>query len=148
MVEHNNSVNKTAFTVTIEAAKGVSTGVSAADRVTTIQTAIADNAVPTDLHRPGHVFPLRAANGGVLTRRGHTEASVDLARLAGFKEAGVICEITNDDGTMARTPDIVEFAKKFSSWGSSLKVTLITVGKGFISPSRLIVCLSKPKTFA
>ena len=113
MVEHNNSVNKTAFTVTIEAAKGVSTGVSAADRVTTIKTAIADNAVPTDLHRPGHVFPLRAANGGVLTRRGHTEASVDLARLAGFKEAGVICEITNDDGTMARAPEIVEFAKKF-----------------------------------
>ena len=112
MVEHNNSVNKTAFTVTIEAAKGVSTGVSAADRVTTIKTAIADNAVPTDLHRPGHVFPLRAANGGVLTRRGHTEASVDLARLAGFKEAGVICEITNDDGTMARAPEIVEFAKK------------------------------------
>ena len=113
MVEHNNSVNKTAFTVTIEAAKGVSTGVSAADRVTTIQTAIADNAVPTDLHRPGHVFPLRAANGGVLTRRGHTEASVDLARLAGFKEAGVICEITNDDGTMARAPEVVECAKKF-----------------------------------
>ena len=113
MVEHNNSVNKTAFTVTIEAAKGVSTGVSAADRVTTIKTAIADNAVPTDLHRPGHVFPLRAANGGVLTRRGHTEASVDLARLAGFKEASVICEITNDDGTMGRTPEIVEFAKKF-----------------------------------
>ena len=113
MVEHNNSVNKTAFTVTIEAAKGVSTGVSAADRVTTIQTAIADNAVPTDLHRPGHVFPLRAANGGVLTRRGHTEASVDLARLAGFKEAGVICEITNDDGTMARDTEIVEFANRF-----------------------------------
>ena len=113
MVEHNNSVNKTAFTVTIEAAKGVSTGVSAADRVTTIQAAIADNAVPTDLHRPGHIFPLRAANGGVLTRRGHTEASVDLARLAGFKEAGVICEITNDDGTMDRTPEIVEFEKKF-----------------------------------
>ena len=113
MVEHNNSVNKTAFTVTIEAAQGVSTGVSAADRVTTIKAAIADNAEPTDLHRPGHVFPLRAANGGVLTRRGHTEASVDLARLAGFKPAGVICEITNDDGTMARAPEIVEFAKKF-----------------------------------
>lgn len=113
MVEHNNSVNKTAFTVTIEAAQGVSTGVSAADRVTTIQAAIADNAKPTDLHRPGHVFPLRAANGGVLTRRGHTEASVDLARLAGFKPAGVICEITNEDGTMARAPEIVEFAKKF-----------------------------------
>lgn len=113
MVEHNNSVNKTAFTVTIEAAKGVSTGVSAADRVTTIQAAIAEGAKPEDLHRPGHVFPLRAANGGVLTRRGHTEASVDLARLAGFKPAGVICEITNDDGTMARAPEIVEFAHKF-----------------------------------
>ena len=112
MVEHNNSVNRTAFTVTIEAAKGVSTGVSAADRVTTIQTAIADNAVPADLHRPGHVFPLRAANDGVLTRRGHTEASVDLARLAGFKPAGVICEITNDDGTMARAPEIVAFSQK------------------------------------
>lgn len=112
MVKHNNSVNRTAFTVTIEAAKGVSTGVSAADRVTTIQTAIADNAVPADLHRPGHVFPLRAANDGVLTRRGHTEASVDLARLAGFKPAGVICEITNDDGTMARAPEIVAFARK------------------------------------
>lgn len=112
MVEHNNSVNRTAFTVTIEAAKGVSTGVSAADRVTTIQTAIADNAVPADLHRPGHVFPLRAANDGVLTRRGHTEAAVDLARLAGFKPAGVICEITNDDGTMARAPEIVAFAQK------------------------------------
>lgn len=113
MVEHNSSVNKTAFTVTIEAAKGVSTGVSAVDRVTTIQAAIADGAKPIDLHRPGHVFPLRAANGGVLTRRGHTEASVDLARLAGFKPAGVICEITNDDGTMARAPEIVEFAQKF-----------------------------------
>ncbi|OOF61503.1 3,4-dihydroxy-2-butanone-4-phosphate synthase [Rodentibacter pneumotropicus] len=113
MVENNNSVNKTAFTVTIEAAKGVSTGVSAADRVTTIQAAVADNAVPTDLHRPGHIFPLRAVNGGVLARRGHTEASVDLARLAGFKPAGVICEITNDDGTMARAPEIIEFAKKF-----------------------------------
>ena len=113
MVEHNNSVNKTAFTVTIEAAEGVSTGVSAQDRVTTIKAAIADLAKPADLHRPGHVFPLRAAEGGVLTRRGHTEASVDLARLSGFKPAGVICEITNDDGTMARAPEIIEFAKKF-----------------------------------
>lgn len=113
MVENNNSVNKTAFTVTIEAAKGVSTGVSAADRVTTIQAAVKDNAVPADLHRPGHIFPLRAVNGGVLARRGHTEASVDLARLAGFKPAGVICEITNDDGTMARAPEVIEFAQKF-----------------------------------
>lgn len=113
MVENNSSVNKTAFTVTIEAAKGVSTGVSAADRVTTIRAAIADDAKPADLHRPGHIFPLRAKEGGVLVRRGHTEASVDLAKLAGYKSAAVICEITNDDGSMARTPEIVAFAQKF-----------------------------------
>ena len=113
MVADNTSVNKTAFTVTIEAATGVSTGVSAADRVTTVKTAIKDGATSADLHRPGHVFPLRAVEGGVFSRAGHTEAAVDLARLAGFKEAGVICEITNDDGTMARTPELVEFVKKF-----------------------------------
>lgn len=113
MVENNSSVNQTAFTVTIEAAKGVSTGVSAADRVTTIRAAIAEGAKPEDLHRPGHIFPLRANPGGVLKRRGHTEAAVDLAILSGYKPAGVICEITNDDGTMARAPEILEFAKKF-----------------------------------
>ncbi len=113
MVSDNTSVNKTAFTVTIEAATGVSTGVSAADRVMTIKAAIKDGAKPQDLHRPGHIFPLRAAKGGVFTRQGHTEAAVDLARLAGFKEAGVICEITNDDGTMARTPELVKFAQEF-----------------------------------
>ena len=113
MVQDNTSVNKTAFTISIEAAKGVSTGVSAADRVTTIKVAVADDAKPSDLHRPGHVFPLRAAANGVLERNGHTEAAVDLARLAGYKEAGVICEITNDDGSMARTPELVEFVKKF-----------------------------------
>ena len=113
MVSDNTSVNKTAFTVTIEAATGVSTGVSAADRVTTIKAAIKDGAKPQDLHRPGHIFPLRAAKGGVFTRQGHTEAAVDLARLAGFKEAGVICEITNDDGTMARTPELVNFSQEF-----------------------------------
>lgn len=113
MVQDNTSVNKTAFTISIEAAKGVSTGVSAADRVTTIKAAVADGAKPSDLHRPGHVFPLRAAANGVLERNGHTEAAVDLARLAGYKEAGVICEITNDDGSMARTPELVEFVKKF-----------------------------------
>ncbi|WP_439327852.1 3,4-dihydroxy-2-butanone-4-phosphate synthase [Lonepinella sp. BR2357] len=113
MVQNNTSVNKTAFTVTIEAAQGVSTGVSAADRVTTIKAAVAEGAKPADLHRPGHVFPLRAVDGGVLKRRGHTEASVDLAVLAGYKPAAVICEITNDDGTMARTPEIVAFAQKF-----------------------------------
>ncbi|MFZ7230434.1 3,4-dihydroxy-2-butanone-4-phosphate synthase [Avibacterium avium] len=114
MVQNNTSVNKTAFTVTIEAAEGVSTGVSAADRVTTIKAAVADNAKPQDLHRPGHIFPLRAAEGGVLKRRGHTEASVDLAVLAGYKPAAVICEITNDDGTMARTPEIIKFAQEFA----------------------------------
>ncbi|HDR1058560.1 3,4-dihydroxy-2-butanone 4-phosphate synthase [Pasteurella multocida] len=113
MVTENTSVNKTAFTVTIEAAKGVSTGVSATDRVTTIRAAVADNAKPSDLSRPGHIFPLRAMTGGVLKRRGHTEASVDLARLAGYKAAGVICEITNDNGSMARAPEIVTFAQKF-----------------------------------
>lgn len=113
MVQNNTSVNQTAFTVTIEAARGVATGVSAKDRVTTIKTAIADGAKPSDLSRPGHVFPLRAVEGGVLKRRGHTEASVDLARLAGYKEAGVICEMTNDDGSMARAPEIVSFAQKF-----------------------------------
>ena len=113
MVQDNTSVNKTAFTISIEAAEGVSTGVSAADRVTTIKVAVADDAKPSDLHRPGHVFPLRAAANGVLERNGHTEAAVDLARLAGYKEAGVICEITNDDGSMARTPELVEFVKKF-----------------------------------
>lgn len=114
MVQHNTSVNKTAFTISIEAAEGVSTGVSAADRVTTIKAAIKDGAKPEDLHRPGHVFPLRAVNGGVLQRRGHTEASVDLARLAGYKPAAIICEITNDDGTMARASEIVKFAKQFN----------------------------------
>ncbi|MDO4627442.1 MAG: 3,4-dihydroxy-2-butanone-4-phosphate synthase [Pasteurellaceae bacterium] len=112
MVQQNTSVNKTAFTVSIEAAEGVSTGVSATDRVTTIRAAVADNAKPSDLHRPGHIFPLRADPKGVLGRRGHTEASVDLARLAGFKPAAIICEITNDDGSMARAPEIVAFGKK------------------------------------
>lgn len=111
MVENNSSQFKTGFTVTIEAAHGVTTGVSAVDRVTTIRAAVADGAVPADLNRPGHVFPLRAQNGGVLTRRGHTEASVDLATLAGLKPYGVLCELTNDDGSMARAPEVIVFAK-------------------------------------
>ncbi|RIY32158.1 3,4-dihydroxy-2-butanone-4-phosphate synthase [Psittacicella melopsittaci] len=114
MVEKNTSVNKTAFTVTIEAAKGVTTGVSAADRVTTIHAAVKPGAVPEDLHRPGHVFPLIANPQGVLGRRGHTEASIDITRLAGLGNEAVICEITKDDGTMARAPEIVEFGKKFN----------------------------------
>ena len=112
MVEVHSSQNQTAFTVTIEAAHGVTTGVSAQDRVTTIRAAIADDARPSDIHRPGHVFPLRAQDGGVLARRGHTEATIDLMRLAGFKPYGVLCELTNDDGSMARTPEVIEFARQ------------------------------------
>jgi len=111
MVDKNTSRNKTAFTVTIEAARGVSTGVSAADRVTTVRAAVAENAAPGDLHRPGHVFPLRAKPGGVLERPGHTEATVDLMRLAGLAPAGVLCELTNRDGSMARLPEITVFAE-------------------------------------
>jgi 3,4-dihydroxy 2-butanone 4-phosphate synthase len=110
MVPHNESRFQTAFTVTIEAREGVTTGVSAQDRVTTIRAAIADGAVPSDLARPGHVFPLRAAPGGILTRKGHTEGSVDLAIMAGLKPAAVLCEITNPNGTMAKGDDIIAFA--------------------------------------
>jgi 3,4-dihydroxy 2-butanone 4-phosphate synthase/GTP cyclohydrolase II len=110
MVTDNRSPFKTAFTVSVEARQGVTTGISAADRAHTIQTAIADDAVPDDLVQPGHVFPLRARRGGVLFRTGQTEGSVDLARLAGLKPAGVICEVMNDDGTMARMPDLRKFA--------------------------------------
>jgi len=112
MVLDNTSSFKTAFTVSIEAKRGVTTGISAADRAVTIQTAIADGAKSEDLVRPGHVFPLQAKGGGVLVRTGQTEGSVDLARLAGMKPNGVICEIMNDDGTMARMPDLEIFARK------------------------------------
>ncbi|MBW2623138.1 MAG: bifunctional 3,4-dihydroxy-2-butanone-4-phosphate synthase/GTP cyclohydrolase II [Deltaproteobacteria bacterium] len=112
MVHENTSPLNTAFTVSIEARKGVTTGISAADRATTILTAIDDDAQPEDLVRPGHIFPLRARKGGVLVRTGQTEGSVDLARLAGIKPAGVICEIMNDDGTMARLSDLEGFASK------------------------------------
>lgn len=112
MVEANSSQFQTAFTVTIEAAKGVTTGVSAADRLTTIRTAIADGAKPSDLNRPGHVFPLRGRTGGVLARRGHTEATIDLMTLAGLKPYGVLCELTLPDGNMARLPDMVAFARQ------------------------------------
>ncbi len=112
MVKDNNSRNNTAFTVSIEAKEGVTTGVSAADRVTTIRTAIAADCQPDQLARPGHVFPLRAQPGGVLSRRGHTEGTVDLMRLAGLRPAGVLCELTNVDGSMARLPEIVAFAER------------------------------------
>lgn len=112
MVGNNTSANQTAFTLSIEARHGVTTGVSAADRVTTIRTAIAADCRPDDLARPGHVFPLRARPGGVLTRRGHTEGTVDLMRLAGYKPAGVLCELTNEDGSMARLSEIITFAER------------------------------------
>ncbi len=112
MVETNTASLGTAFTVSIEARTGVTTGISAADRSRTIHVAIADDTRPSDLVRPGHIFPLRAQPGGVLVRTGQTEGSVDLCRLAGLKPAGVICEILNDDGTMARLPDLCTFAGK------------------------------------
>lgn len=112
MVENNTSLFQTGFTVSIEARCGVTTGISAADRATTILTAVTDDAKPTDLVRPGHIFPLRAKSGGVIVRTGQTEGSVDLARLAGLKPAGVICEIMDDDGTMARMPSLETFSEK------------------------------------
>jgi 3,4-dihydroxy 2-butanone 4-phosphate synthase/GTP cyclohydrolase II len=112
MVSSNTSSFGTAFTVSIEAKKGVTTGISAADRAHTILTAVADDSKAEDLARPGHIFPLRAKPGGVLVRAGQTEGSVDLARLAGLKPAGVICEIMNDDGTMSRLPELRKFAKE------------------------------------
>lgn len=120
MVVDNDSKFKTAFTVSVDAAKGTTTGISAADRATTIQTIIRPDAKPADLARPGHIFPLRAKKGGVLVRVGQTEGSVDLARLAGIYEAGVICEIMNDDGTMSRRPQLEKMAKKFN-------LTIVTI---------------------
>ena len=108
----NNSRHKTAFTVSIEAQEGVTTGISAADRAQTIKVAIDPESTENDIATPGHVFPLMARDGGVLVRAGHTEAAVDLAKLAGFSGAGVICEIMNDDGTMARLPDLIAFGQK------------------------------------
>ena len=112
MVQDNTSKNCTAFTVSIEAKRGVSTGISAEDRATTIATALAQGATAADIARPGHVFPIRAREGGVLARAGHTEAIVDLARLAGLYPAGVICEIMNEDGTMARVPQLEKVAER------------------------------------
>jgi 3,4-dihydroxy 2-butanone 4-phosphate synthase / GTP cyclohydrolase II len=112
MVQDNTSSFHTAFTVSIDAVKGTTTGISAADRAHTILTAIDDTCTPSDLGRPGHVFPLRGMPGGVLRRTGQTEGSIDLCRLAGLKSAGIICEIMNDDGTMARMPELEVFARE------------------------------------
>jgi 3,4-dihydroxy 2-butanone 4-phosphate synthase/GTP cyclohydrolase II len=112
MSRTNESRHQTAFTVSIEAREGISTGISAADRARTISVAISDQATPRDIVSPGHIFPLMARDGGVLVRTGHTEAAVDISRLAGLNPSGVICEIMNDDGTMARLPDLVIFAKQ------------------------------------
>ncbi|HCL57660.1 MAG TPA: 3,4-dihydroxy-2-butanone-4-phosphate synthase [Spirochaetia bacterium] len=112
MVVENNSKNQTAFTVSIEAKEGVSTGVSASDRIQTIRKAVSKNAKPEDLARPGHVFPLRAKKNGVFERRGHTEGSIDLVKIAGLGDSAVLCELTNEDGTMARMTEIIEFALK------------------------------------
>ena len=112
MASQNSSRHETAFTVSIEAREGVSTGISAHDRARTVSVAIDPRATSTDIATPGHVFPLRARDGGVLVRAGHTEAAVDIARLAGLNPSGVICEIMNEDGTMARLPDLVAFAQR------------------------------------
>jgi 3,4-dihydroxy 2-butanone 4-phosphate synthase/GTP cyclohydrolase II len=121
MVQENTSPFGTAFTVSIEAASGVTTGISAADRAHTIEVAVAADAKPGDLVRPGHVFPLRAREGGVLVRAGQTEGSVDLARIAGLAPAGVICEIMSPDGTMARRPELLRFARRH-------RLMLVSVG--------------------
>jgi len=113
MVEHNQSRHGTPFTVSIEAREGISTGVSAADRVTTVRAAVAPQAGPASIVSPGHVFPLCAADGGVLARRGHTEASVDLMRLAGLRPAAVLCELMNPDGSMARGAQVTAYARQY-----------------------------------
>jgi 3,4-dihydroxy 2-butanone 4-phosphate synthase/GTP cyclohydrolase II len=112
MAVNNSARHETAFTVSIEAREGVTTGISAADRALTVQAAIDEDIGPADIATPGHVFPLRARDGGVLVRAGHTEAAVDISRLAGLHPSGVICEIMKEDGTMARLPDLVEFCKE------------------------------------
>ncbi|QJC38160.1 3,4-dihydroxy-2-butanone-4-phosphate synthase [Enterobacteriaceae endosymbiont of Donacia marginata] len=134
MVKKNTSIYKTGFTVSIEAAKGISTGVSAKDRYTTIKTAISNNVVPEDLNKPGHVFPLMAVNGGLLNREGHTEATIDLLKIAKMKPTGVLCELTNRDGSMAKIFDTISFAKKN-------KMILITINdiKKYVMKNNIII---------
>ena len=115
MVSHNTEAQRTAFTYSVDFRHGTSTGISAADRAATIQALIDPACRPADLARPGHIFPLRYSDGGVLKRAGHTEAAVDLARMAGLYPAGVLCEIVNEDGTMSRVPDLLEFREEHES---------------------------------
>jgi 3,4-dihydroxy 2-butanone 4-phosphate synthase/GTP cyclohydrolase II len=134
MATRNGTRHGTAFTVSIEAASGVTTGISAADRARTVQAAVARDARPSDLVQPGHIFPLQAQDGGVLMRAGHTEAGCDLARMAGLTPAAVICEVMNDDGTMARLPDLEVFAQHHG-----LKIGTIADLIGFRSQSESLV---------
>ncbi|OYZ23218.1 MAG: 3,4-dihydroxy-2-butanone-4-phosphate synthase [Bdellovibrio sp. 28-41-41] len=126
--DKNSSPNKTAFTVSIEAATGVTTGISAQDRAHTVKVASNPMSGPSDIQMPGHIFPIRANRNGVLSRNGHTEAGVDLARLCELNPAAVICEVMNDDGTMARVPDLFQFAKKFGVKMGTIK-DLVTFRK-------------------
>ncbi|MDR2799795.1 MAG: bifunctional 3,4-dihydroxy-2-butanone-4-phosphate synthase/GTP cyclohydrolase II [Desulfovibrio sp.] len=138
MTKRNESGFGTNFTESIEARHGVTTGISAFDRATTIRTAVSDDAKPEDLVRPGHVFPLRAKKGGVLVRAGQTEGGVDLARLAGIKPAAVICEVLNEDGTMARMPDLIVFAKRHNLKIATIKdIIRYRMQSGLISVKRL-----------
>lgn len=141
MVANNTESHHTAFTVSVDGVSGVGTGISAQDRVRTIKTLIDENSKPEDLRRPGHVFPLRYRQGGVLKRAGHTEAAVDLARLAGLYPAGVICELVNDDGTTSKTPDLKDFASKY-------QIPLISVAdiiRYRRKKEKLVKCVSKAK---
>ena len=141
MTESNLSRHKTAFTVSIEAKKGVTTGISASDRCQTIKVAVSQKCKPNDLVTPGHVFPLVAKDGGVLVRAGHTEAAVDLARLSGLSESGVICEIMNDDGSMARFNDLVKFCKFHKMKMSSIKDLI----EYRVRKEKLVKCIHKQK---
>jgi 3,4-dihydroxy 2-butanone 4-phosphate synthase/GTP cyclohydrolase II len=141
MVEKNTASFGTAFCVSIEAKKGTTTGISAADRATTVLAAIDPSTQPSDLNRPGHMFPLRAQDGGVLKRTGQTEASVDIAKIAGLYPAAVICEIMKDDGTMARIPDLIEFKKKHN-----LKlITVADIIRYRLRKERLIEKIAAPE---
>ena len=139
MTQHNGAQYGTNFTVSIEAAHGISTGISAADRALTIQTAVSPAARPEDIVQPGHIFPLRAQKGGVLVRAGHTEAGVDLAQMCGLIPAAVICEIINDDGTMARMPELTEFAQQHG-----LKIGTITDLIEYRSRTETLVRVHEP----